>query len=73
MVFFLSFFLFFFFFLHLTQTAYIFISILVCRKMDSPKGTSSDLLFYQILVDAMLSCTVILTSDIFRMSVERFL
>lgn len=41
--------------------------------MYRPERASTNFLFYQVLVDAMLSGTVILTGGILRTSVERFL
>lgn len=52
---------------------YIFFAVLVTGNVDCAKRASADLLFDDILVDAMLGHPVILAGDIFRPSVERLL
>ncbi len=51
----------------------IFDAILVYGDMNGAKGASADLLLDDILIDPVLSTSVILASHIFRPSIEGFL
>ena len=50
--------------------SYIFVTILVHRKMYSSERPSSNLLFDNVLIDSVLGCAVISTADIFGTSIE---
>jgi hypothetical protein len=52
---------------------YIFAAVLVNSQVDSTKGTPSDLLLDDVLVDPMLGGSVILTRSILRVGIEGFL
>lgn len=53
--------------------SYIFIAILICSQMNSPKRSTSDLLLDYVLVDAMFCGTVILARIIGGAGVQCFL
>ena len=53
--------------------SYIFIAKLICSQMDSPKRSTSDLLFDHVLVDAMFRSTVVLARVILGAGVQCFL
>ena len=52
---------------------YEFLAILIKGKVDCAEGASPNLLLDDVLVDAMLSSTVIFACDVLGVSVERFL
>jgi hypothetical protein len=49
---------------------HIFLAILVHGKVNSSKGASADFLLDQVLVDAMLSSTVVLAVAVLRTGIE---
>jgi hypothetical protein len=49
---------------------YIFMAILVYRKMYGSERPSSNLLFDNVLVDSVLRCTVVFTGYVLGMSIE---
>lgn len=55
------------------DTSDIFSAILVCRYMHSAKGTTTDFLFYDVLVNSMLGAPIVLTGHILGTSIECFL
>lgn len=55
------------------EQAYKFITILIYRQMYRSKGPTSYLLLDDVLVDSVLSLTVILTVGVLRSGVERLL
>lgn len=48
-------------------------AILIDCKMDGPERAPSNFLFYEVLVDAMLSGAIIMAIRVFGTSVKRFL
>ena len=52
---------------------YEFFAILINGKVDCAKGASPNLLLDDVLVDAMLSGTVIFAGDVLGVSIQRFL
>lgn len=49
----------------MTGQSYIFFAVLVFGDVHGSKGTAPDLLFDDILIDAMFRATIVLTSYIF--------